>query len=188
MIREDLGADWTALHSVGVANHPKKPWAELDFVLIGPGGVFCLEVKGGRVARRDDGRWEFTNRGDVSVKTEGPWDQVGSASAALYHSSSSTTTLSQGRRLRRRHARLRVAGLDPTSSSTFSTTCGTAISVLRIRREADVVLASPAAQAERPRAGRLSRRASLRPEAAPGRSTIDRRFAADRQATGSWSG
>lgn len=85
IIRKDLDGDWVALHSVGLATHPGKPWAEIDFVLIGPEGIFCLEVKGGRVGRRDDGRWEFTNgRGETSVKTEGPWAQVGSASAALY--------------------------------------------------------------------------------------------------------
>ena len=85
LIRTDLDEEWVALHSLGLAGHPKKPWAEIDFVLIGPDGVFCLEVKGGRVARRDDGRWLFTNRhGQANVKSEGPWAQVGSASAALY--------------------------------------------------------------------------------------------------------
>lgn len=85
LIRADLGEDWVALHSVGLANHPDKPWAEIDFVLIGPEGIFCLEVKGGHVARLEDGRWEFTTHGGKSNrKHEGPWEQVGSASAALY--------------------------------------------------------------------------------------------------------
>lgn len=85
LIRKDLGDDWTALHSVGVSTHPGKPWAEIDFVLIGPEGIFCLEVKGGRVGRLPNGRWEFTNhRGESNEKDEGPWAQVGSASSALY--------------------------------------------------------------------------------------------------------
>ena len=82
-IRDELSDDWIVLHSLGLAGHARKPWAEIDFVLIGPPGVFCLEVKGGRVARRD-GMWEFTNRhGETTRKREGPFDQVGSGSAAL---------------------------------------------------------------------------------------------------------
>jgi hypothetical protein len=76
-------ADWLVLHSLGLAGHDRKPWAEIDFVLVGPPGVLCLEVKGGRVARRE-GKWIFTDRNDrTSEKTEGPFQQVGSASAAL---------------------------------------------------------------------------------------------------------
>jgi hypothetical protein len=40
MIRDGLGREWTALHSLGLAGHDRKPWAEADFVLIGPAGVF----------------------------------------------------------------------------------------------------------------------------------------------------
>ena len=83
-IRDELNDDWLVLHSLGLLLHPKKPWSEIDFVLIGPQGVFCLEVKGGRVSRRD-GTWYFTDRrGQIHEKTEGPFEQVGSASAALY--------------------------------------------------------------------------------------------------------
>ena len=85
LIRERLDDEWIALHSLGLAFHATKPWAEIDFVLIGPPGVFCLEVKGGRVARRD-GLWHFTDRNDTTtVKTQGPFEQVGTASAALRH-------------------------------------------------------------------------------------------------------
>lgn len=84
-IRTQLSDEWTALHSLGLANHRSKPWAELDFVLIGPPGIFCLEVKGGRVARTN-GEWLFTNRNDrTSAKREGPYQQVGSGAAALKH-------------------------------------------------------------------------------------------------------
>jgi ATP:corrinoid adenosyltransferase len=82
-IRDEVPDDWYALHSLGLAGHDRKPWAELDFVLVGPEGVFCLEVKGGRIARRD-GRWVFTDgAGRSSTKDEGPFEQVGSGSAAL---------------------------------------------------------------------------------------------------------
>ncbi len=83
-IRDHLTDDWTVLHSLGVAEHRRKPWAEVDFVLIGPPGVFCLEVKGGRVSRTD-GIWLFEDRrGRVSQKAEGPFEQVGSVAPQLY--------------------------------------------------------------------------------------------------------
>lgn len=82
-IRDDLADDWIALHSLGMANHPRKHRSEIDFVLIGPPGVYCIEVKGGRVMRRD-GAWHFINRHDeTSAKREGPFEQVGSAAHAL---------------------------------------------------------------------------------------------------------
>src|SRR5688572_9978869 len=82
-IQTDLGGEWVALHSVGLACHDRKPWAEIDYVLIGPPGIFCLEVTGGRVSRKD-GLWYFTDGQDnVSTKAEGPFEQVGSAAATL---------------------------------------------------------------------------------------------------------
>ena len=83
VLQDELSDEWTVLHSLGSTLHDRKPWAEIDFVLVGPAGVYCLEVKGGRVARRD-GRWEFTNRfGAVSTKREGPFEQVGPATAQI---------------------------------------------------------------------------------------------------------
>lgn len=83
LIRKQLGEDWIVLHSLGLVGHHKKPWAEVDFVLIGPTGIFCLEMKGGRIARHE-GVWAFTNgKEETSYKHEGPFGQVGSASAAL---------------------------------------------------------------------------------------------------------
>lgn len=83
-LRQDLGPEWIGLHSLGVAQLPSLPWAEIDFVLIGPPGVFCLEVKGGRVAFKD-GHWYFINRrGEWNSKRRGPFEQVGPASTVLY--------------------------------------------------------------------------------------------------------
>lgn len=83
IMRAELDNEWVVLHSLGLTIHERKPWAEIDFVLIGPPGVFCVEVKGGRIARRD-GRWYFTNgANETTVKNEGPFEQVGGASAAL---------------------------------------------------------------------------------------------------------
>jgi hypothetical protein len=83
-LRDGLGDDWFVLHSVGLARHAQKPWSEIDFVLIGPLGVLCLEVKGGRVSRAG-GIWSFVDRyGRQNNKHEGPFEQVGRGAAALY--------------------------------------------------------------------------------------------------------
>lgn len=87
-IRDELPNDWTALHSLGLTIHRTKPWAEIDFVLVGPPGVICLEVKGGLVSRRD-GIWYTTpqrghHAGRARKLHESPFEQVGSASAQLF--------------------------------------------------------------------------------------------------------
>ncbi len=84
-LRADLPDDWTVLHSLGLAVHERKPWTEVDFVLIGPKGLFCLEVKGGRVARHE-GQWLFTDRhGQVWPRAKGPFEQAAEAAAAVAH-------------------------------------------------------------------------------------------------------
>jgi len=82
-LRDGLPETWTVLHSLGVMGHRTKAWAEIDFVLVGPSGIYCLEVKGGRVSRHD-GLWTFTDRfGRLNTKREGPFEQVGTATAVL---------------------------------------------------------------------------------------------------------
>jgi hypothetical protein len=84
-LRDGLDNNWSVLHSLGLANHPTKPWAEIDFVLVGPPGLFCLEVKGGRL-ERSGGLWTFIDRhGRRNSKAQGPFEQVGSATGALRH-------------------------------------------------------------------------------------------------------
>ena len=79
----ELPDDVIVLHSVGLARHQTKRWAEVDFVLISGAGIFCIEVKGGIVARTD-GVWTFTDRhGHTDTKYEGPFEQAGSAAGAL---------------------------------------------------------------------------------------------------------
>ena len=87
-IRDELSSDWIVLHSLGLTIHDAKPWAEIDFVLIGPPGVICLEVKGGLISRQD-GIWYTTpqhgsHAGQPRRLHESPFEQVGSASAQLY--------------------------------------------------------------------------------------------------------
>ena len=40
------------LHSLGLARHERKSYAECDFVVIGQYGVYCLEVKGDRLLNK----------------------------------------------------------------------------------------------------------------------------------------
>lgn len=71
-------------HSVNLPKHVSKIYGEVDFVVVCEYGVACLEVKGGRVARKE-GEWEFTNgNGDVNVKTEGPFQQVKNNMSELF--------------------------------------------------------------------------------------------------------
>lgn len=60
--------DWIVLHSLGLSRRGKKPYGEVDFVVLIPAeGVFCLEVKGGRISCRS-GEWTTTNRAGQTEK------------------------------------------------------------------------------------------------------------------------
>lgn len=78
-LRDETPPHWDAVHSVGLTSHRRKPWAEIDFVLICDRGILCIEVKGGRVACRD-GKWTTNDR---PLKAS-PFEQAGTASAALF--------------------------------------------------------------------------------------------------------
>ena len=55
-------ADWTVLHSLGLARTRVGPYGEIDFVVLIPGkGIVCLEVKGGLVSCQD-GVWTTINQ------------------------------------------------------------------------------------------------------------------------------
>lgn len=82
-IRDSKNSDgWCCLHSVGIARHKRKQYAECDFVLITEAGVFCLEVKGGEVTRKD-GTWEIGWPGASYNSKEGPFKQSQSSMQAL---------------------------------------------------------------------------------------------------------
>lgn len=79
----DLGNEWVALHSLNCSDHDYKQWSEIDFLLVGPEGMFVLEVKGGGVSYTD-GQWRYMNRyGQVNINPEGPFNQAKSARFAL---------------------------------------------------------------------------------------------------------
>ena len=73
-----LDSDWVAFHSLNISEHAYKLWSEIDFIILGPKGLFCFEVKGGRVTKNDEtGIWTFVDRfGKSHTSSEGPFDQV----------------------------------------------------------------------------------------------------------------
>lgn len=82
----ELSDEYTVLHSLGVARHRYKIYSEADFVIVHPQGVVIMEVKGGRIARKD-GCWYFTDRyGQIHKRHESPMQQAASVSAALRRS------------------------------------------------------------------------------------------------------
>ena len=82
-IRDGLDGNWTCLHSLGLVSHHRQTWAEIDFVLVGPAGIICLEVKGGEISRRAGVWWQRSADGTEHPLKESPFEQVGSASSAL---------------------------------------------------------------------------------------------------------
>ncbi len=72
-----------ALHSLRLPRHRTKPSAEADFVVVTPSAVIVIEVKGGRVARRE-GHWVYEDRhGNRFESVEGPFVQAEGAMHAL---------------------------------------------------------------------------------------------------------
>lgn len=69
--------DYTVLHSLGLSNHIKRQYGEIDFVVLAPNeGIFCLEVKGGRV-KCEGGIWTFIDRyGNTNTKNYSPFNQA----------------------------------------------------------------------------------------------------------------
>ena len=82
-LRDDPGTrDWTVMHSLALADHPKQIAGEIDFVVIVPGGgTLCLEIKACYKLSRKDGDWYY---GDDPVPSHrSPFEQASSATHAL---------------------------------------------------------------------------------------------------------
>lgn len=76
--------DWSfALHSLNLAEHVWKRVGEIDFLVVGPRGIYILEVKGGGVSS-ERGIWRFTDRaGHSHRKRESPFSQARTAMFSL---------------------------------------------------------------------------------------------------------
>lgn len=70
-------ADWVILHSLGLTQHIKRLYGEIDFLVLAPKlGIFCLEVKSGNIVR-EEGIWKFTNRfGETTSSSRSPFQQA----------------------------------------------------------------------------------------------------------------
>jgi hypothetical protein len=81
---ECLNQRTVAMHSLNLTRHEYKRFGEADFVIIGPEGLFVIEVKGGRVSRNAKGIWEYTDtRGVTHTNREGPFKQAETAMFAI---------------------------------------------------------------------------------------------------------
>ena len=74
--------DWVVFHSLGIENHQTVVFGEIDFLVCASNlGIFALEVKGGRISRKD-GVWIYTDKyGNEHEKVRGPFEQ---ASEGMY--------------------------------------------------------------------------------------------------------
>ena len=71
VLRRTLGgpnnSEYTAFHSLNLTRHVRKRFGEIDFLIVGPLGIYALEIKGGRVSC-SEGVWYYTNRnGNVNA-------------------------------------------------------------------------------------------------------------------------
>lgn len=77
LLGRDAGlSDYVCLHSVGIARHQRKDYAETDFIVVGPSGIYCLEVKGGDRIERKGGLWTIGSKTNSYQSAEGPFKQA----------------------------------------------------------------------------------------------------------------
>lgn len=75
--------DWVALHSLRLDWHLNQIEGEIDFLLVGPAGIFVVEVKGGRI-EFDGNIWTSTDRdGVIHRLTKAPMRQASDAMWSL---------------------------------------------------------------------------------------------------------
>ena len=72
-----------ALHSLWQKNQSHKLLGEIDFLLITPKGLLCIEIKGGYNIYRKDGLWYSVDRNDVEHKIKNPFRQAQECMYAL---------------------------------------------------------------------------------------------------------
>jgi UvrD-like helicase C-terminal domain/Nuclease-related domain/AAA domain len=74
--------DWVVLHSLWISHHPRQIVGECDFVIIVPEmGAVCLEVKGCRTLRMEEGLWYYGS--DPTGKAKSPFRQAEEAKYAI---------------------------------------------------------------------------------------------------------
>ncbi len=101
--KKELGREFTVYYSVKFTT-PDVPMREIDFLVISPRMILCVELKNGKW-RYKDGKWEFYNRRSKSWEQQtnkpynGPLDQIRSARKVLkdflYHHNSFENPVSE---------------------------------------------------------------------------------------------
>jgi hypothetical protein len=71
-----------ALHSLNVTEHQWKRVCEIDFLVVGPRGIYAVEVKGGNLSC-SNGVWHFVDRSGQRRRRENPFTQVRTAMFSL---------------------------------------------------------------------------------------------------------
>jgi len=79
---EALPNTYTVFHSLALNTHTGKLFAEIDFVILCPQGVLCLEVKGGRI-KCHERQW-LTYGGEEVREIQNPFTQAQTATMALH--------------------------------------------------------------------------------------------------------
>lgn len=80
---DPLARDWTVIHSLCIAKHPRQQWGEADFLVLVPSkGILCIEVKACRQLRIDEGVWYF-GKSDAKGSRRGPFRQASEAMHAV---------------------------------------------------------------------------------------------------------
>jgi hypothetical protein len=72
---------YTVFHSLALNSHESKLFAEIDFVVLGPQGVLCLEVKGGSIKCHERQWYSYGQEGSRPIQN--PFTQAQTAAMAL---------------------------------------------------------------------------------------------------------
>jgi hypothetical protein len=73
-LRSSLTVPWIAFHNV---EWPNRSWGDVDFVLVGPGGVWVFEVKAYTTPTRNRGdQWEYKGRTGWHKHSHNPGKQA----------------------------------------------------------------------------------------------------------------
>ncbi len=74
-IKTDINSSWVIFHSLDLVGQKGTVWKEIDFLLVGPPGIFIIEVKGGTIFR-EDGNWYSQGKTGTHHLKQGPFKQV----------------------------------------------------------------------------------------------------------------
>ena len=74
-IKRDIPSPWVVFHSLDLVKQKGTMWKEIDFLLVGPPGIFIIEVKGGTISKKG-GDWYSQGKTGTHKLTQDPFKQV----------------------------------------------------------------------------------------------------------------